>query len=199
MMSSTRIAPLSDRVGQRDQGYPANDPVRDEEGIHPPPRNPPNSPPPPLTISRPLCFTSATPKWTAGYPPSYGQYFFIRRAKAGALVVAGSWLAGFCHHPVARARLSRAPWGLFAGSLLLFSTLYLERDPASIRRRQLATRSSSSPSREHSSAFLVPCRHPLISFHLDRRSLLEDAHTDTTRLSRRRTCRSEDERVRDRS
>lgn len=78
--------------------------------------------------------------------------------------------------------------GYLRGSLLLFSTLYLERDPASIPPSpSLATRSSSSPSRdEHSSAFLVPRRHPLISFRLDRRSLLEDAHTDTTRLPERR-------------
>lgn len=39
---------------------------------------------PPLTISRPLCFTSATPKWTAGYPLVRSIFFHSIREGRGA-------------------------------------------------------------------------------------------------------------------
>lgn len=39
---------------------------------------------PPLTISRPLCFTSATPKWTAGYPLVRSIFFYSIREGRGA-------------------------------------------------------------------------------------------------------------------
>lgn len=38
----------------------------------------------PLTISRPLCFTSATPKWTAGYPLVRSIFFHSIREGRGA-------------------------------------------------------------------------------------------------------------------
>lgn len=40
--------------------------------------------PPPLTISRPLRFTSATPKWTAGYPLIRSIFFHSAREGRGA-------------------------------------------------------------------------------------------------------------------
>jgi len=40
--------------------------------------------PPPLTISRPLCFTSATPKWTAEYPFVRSIFFHSTREGRGA-------------------------------------------------------------------------------------------------------------------
>jgi hypothetical protein len=109
---------------------------------------PSQSPPSPLAIGRPLGFTSATPKWTAGYPSRTVNIFSFDEGRPGrASSTDPGWpdpaittLPGHAHH-------REHPWGLFAGSLLLFSTLYV-RALSSIRCCRLATRSSSSPSRE---------------------------------------------------
>jgi len=67
----------------------------------------PSLPTVPLAIGRPLGFTSATPKWTAGYPPRTVNIFSFDEGRPGrASSVDPGWpdpaittLPGHAHHP----------------------------------------------------------------------------------------------------
>ncbi|KYM88808.1 hypothetical protein ALC53_02573 [Atta colombica] len=73
---------LSTKVGQRDQGYPANDPVRDEEGIHPPPHNPPCPPAIPNNQST-VMFHLRNPQMDRRIPPRTVNIFSFDERRPG--------------------------------------------------------------------------------------------------------------------
>lgn len=121
--------------------------------------------PPPLTISRPLCFTSATPKWTAGYPLIRSIFFHSAREGRGARrrrILVGRILPSPCIRDTPTASIV----GVICGeSVTFFYPLSRAIQPASTS----ADSQPVLPLRRSAKASPVPrTRHPLISFRLDR-------------------------------
>lgn len=125
--------------------------------------------PPPLTISRPLCFTSATPKWTAGYLLVRSIFFHSTREGRGARrrrILVGRMLPSprFRDTPTTEHR-----GGYLRGVCYFFLPSTSSHPASTTVGWQPVPRSSSlhecfSP--------VSPREHPLISFRLDRRSSL---------------------------
>lgn len=121
--------------------------------------------PPPLTISRPLCFTSATPKWTAGYPLVRSIFFHSTREGRGAR--RRRFLVGrILPSPCVRDTPTASTVGVICGeSVTFFYPLSRAIQPASTS----ADSQPVLPRRRPAKASPVPrSRRPLISFRLDR-------------------------------
>lgn len=110
----------------------------------------PLRPPATLNNQSTVMFHLRNPQMDRRIPPRTVNIFLFDKRRPGCASFSNPGWPDSAITPVSETRLPRASWGLFAGSLLLFSTLYLWSHPASIYRRRLATRSSSSSSCESS-------------------------------------------------